>query len=299
MEIIQLFNKKKIISFMKIKQSDFETLKKQSDKWSENSVTVFGSPFLFWTLPMSKALNPRVTLPTGAATTHPRVGLLPDWKLITTTRCPSRLYSRPWEVPIVNSCREIFFFNKKKIIISQTECLSLLMPKLFPKRFDNVWQINGSKMLELVFKSPLAVNSGGRGGGGWRLLFLLNSPSLRCVEVVWAAPPDWQSVHNCSSKLHLRSRRRSNVAVLFSFFFPFSLFGSGWKQRGALEGGRLRGCADWQTFRSHASLVVIRNKHSEQGRKHIPPELGQIQASGGKRELGPFRLSNVNRATRQ
>lgn len=67
----------------------------------------------------------------------------------------------------------------------------------------------------------------------------------------------------------------------------------GWKQRDVGVGGVGWVFDDWQTFRSHASLVVIKNKHTEQGRKHIPPELGQIQASQEKRELWPFRLSTL------
>lgn len=105
--------------------------------------------------------------------------------------------------------------------------------------------------------------------------FFFNSHPIRCASDVCsstdASSADSQHQHltvfpksaNNSSNIHLQSLRGGQM-LLFSFLSEY--WWRGLEAAGCRRGER--GFDDWQTLRSHASLVVIKNKHTEQGRKH-------------------------------
>lgn len=257
-------------------------------------------------LPTSKALNPSVTLPTGAARNR-SVSWFASW-FLTTTRCLSRLNSRPWGLSIVNSCWE--FLNKN--IIFQNVVLKALDAKTISwmrlQCVTNKWL----KDVRACFQNtPLAVNMGDRCVDMLvvtAFFLFFNCHRIRCVSVVCFSS-DASSAD--SQHQHLTVLANSTIIPPTSVykiceevkcrFFSFLSDDSGWGEVEAAgcRGGE-RGFGDWQTLRSHASLVVIKNKHSEGGKEtHIPPELGQIQGTEKERTLWPFTPLNINKAAHQ
>lgn len=109
-----------------------------------------------------------------------------------------------------------------------------------------------------------------------------------CVICRFTAPAFNSSsqLRNNSSNIRLQNLWGGQMPL---FFLPLWWLGVGEGVKAAGCRGGERGFGDWQTLRSHASLVVIKNKHSERGKEtHIPPELGQIQGTEEEHELWPF-----------